>query len=536
MQNSGPWYKNAIIYQIYPRSFADSSNDGIGDLKGITSKVDYLSDLGVDAIWLSPIYKSPMADFGYDVADYCDIDPVFGTLEDFDELVTKAHDQNIKVMMDLIPNHTSDQHEWFLESKSSKNNAKRDWYIWKDPKTDGSPPNNWQSVFSGPAWTLDAATGQYYLHSFLGEQPDLNWSNPQVQDAIGDVMRFWYQRGVDGFRVDAILFTSKDLEFRDNPYPRDGGAKDIMTTEFETSFSHGVGENLPKYIEVLTKVSQEFAGRFVILEAYPDQNDARGYAELYKYFDNTVASAFNFGVLTADEGWVDEKFWKAKRLKGYIDAFQTALPEDSIPAYVLGNHDQPRIASRVGEEAAKSAAVLLLTLPGAKFIYYGEELGMKNVKIPKSKQVDPSPVSRDPERTPMLWTADANAGFSSAEPWLPISPDFKTVNVEAQVSDARSILALYRQLTHLNHELPELTHGKYRQLKIEHDEVFGFLRVHDNDSVAVLINFSNSDVNFETNLSGSVLLSSYIDKGDQEIHLKEMSLRPNEAVIMRLGL
>ena len=291
--SSDDWYKSAVIYQIYPRSFADSNGDGVGDLGGIVEHLDYLQSLNIDAIWLSPIYRSPMADFGYDVSDYLSIDPVFGTLEDFDRLVTEARARGIKVLMDLIPNHTSDQHPWFTESKASKDNLKRDWYIWKDAKADGSEPNNWQSVFGGPAWTFDEATAQYYMHSFLKEQPDLNWANTAVHEAIQNVIRFWYRRGVDGFRVDAILFTSKDLQFRDNPNPHDVD-KDVLGTEFEKAFSHGVGANLPSYIKVLTDVSQEFKGRCIFLEAHPEQGNPAGYAHLYDFIDHATAAPFYF--------------------------------------------------------------------------------------------------------------------------------------------------------------------------------------------------------------------------------------------------
>ncbi|HUC20821.1 MAG TPA: alpha-amylase family glycosyl hydrolase, partial [Candidatus Polarisedimenticolaceae bacterium] len=307
MPEKTPWHQNAIIYQIYPRSFADSNGDGIGDLPGITSRLDYLSDLGIDAIWLSPIFESPMADFGYDISDYRRIDPDFGTLEDCEELIRQAHKRNIKVLMDLVPSHTSDQHAWFDESKSSTDNPKRDWYVWKDPKPDGSEPNNWGSVFGGPAWTLDETTSQYYLHSFLKEQPDLNWANPEVQQAIQAVMRFWYEKGIDGFRVDAILFTAKDLDFRDNPERSaskmmavDAGSE-FIEEELEAAYSYGVGKHLTEYITILSDVTKQYEGRCLFLEAYPDNYTPQGFADLYKHCDTSVAAFFFFGMIAASE-------------------------------------------------------------------------------------------------------------------------------------------------------------------------------------------------------------------------------------------
>jgi alpha-glucosidase len=377
-----PWYKNAIIYQIYPRSFADSDGDGIGDIKGIQGRLDYLVDLGVTALWLSPIYSSPMADFGYDVSNYYDIDSIFGTLADFDVLITEAHAKKLKVLLDFIPNHTSEQHAWFQESKSSRTNPKRDWYIWKDPKPDGSPPNNWDSVFGGSAWELDETTGQYYMHSFLKDQPDLNWANPEVLAAIQQIMRFWYDRGVDGFRIDAILFTANDQEFRDNPSSKDSGPDSDTVNQAEQMFSHAIGVHLTANLEVLTSVTREYDDRCLIFEAYPDNTEPAAYLELHEHADSEISSPFYFGLLTAVERW------EAKRFEHYLDGFQSRLSPDSFPVYVLGNHDIPRLATRIGLAAARTAAVVLLTLPGTKFIYYGDELGMEDVKIPAKDRQD----------------------------------------------------------------------------------------------------------------------------------------------------
>ncbi len=521
------WYQNAIIYQIYPRSFADSNGDGVGDLAGITSKLDYLSTLGVDAIWLSPIYQSPMADFGYDVSDHCAIDPAFGSLDDFDNLVRQAHQRDIKVMLDLVPNHTSSQHPWFNDSQSSKSNPKRDWYIWNDPQPDGSPPDARQSVFGGPAWTLYPETQQYYLHSFLSQQPDLNWANIEVQVAVQNIIRFWYDRGVDGFRVDAILFLAKkdanSSEARDKETDGEG----------QMVFSHEVADCLPAYLKVLTDASNEYPDRLLVFEAYTDENTAQSYAEMYSNFDNQAAATFNFGLLTAEEAWIADKFWKAPRLKAYLDTFQKHLPAAAIPAYVLGNHDSHRIASRIGGLAARSAAMMLLTLPGTKFVYYGEELGMTNVNIPKKQRLDPSPESRDPERTPMQWNSEVSAGFTTGTPWLPLSPDSARVNAATLADDQQSILSLYKHLIALAHQEPALVQGQYQPLDLENPKILGFQRIHGHDRITTIINFSDQPVELNAATAGAtIVLSSYLDS-PQTVNDGQLSLRPYEGVILR---
>lgn len=532
MSDTIPWYKHAVIYQIYPRSFADSNGDGVGDLQGITNHLDYLADLGVDALWLSPIFESPMADFGYDISDYQSIDPDFGTLADCERLIKEAHRCGLKILMDLVPNHSSSQHPWFLESKSSSANAKRDWYVWKDPKPDGSEPNNWGSVFGGPAWTFDETTNQYYLHSFLKEQPDLNWANPEVQRAIQEAMRFWYDRGVDGFRVDAILFTAKDADFRDNP---DRNSSKMMTIEadseyieevLETAYSYGVSKHLAEYIGVLTEVTKEYDERCLFLEAYPDNYHPQGFADLYKYCDTSVAAFFYFGLLAAAEGWEADKF------KHWVNGFQAAIPHDGIPTYVLGNHDISRLVSRIGRKAAPAAALALLTLPGAKFIYYGEELGMADVSIPPDLAHDPSPVTRDPERTPMQWTAGPQAGFSRHTPWLPLERDYKHRNVETLAQDEQSLLRLYRHLISLHRDHPALRAGDYLPLTTGHAQVFGFKRTLGKQSVTILINFSAKAVVAKTKGGKAKLLaSSRMDERDIMINLASPSLRPYEAIV-----
>ena len=524
MQND--WYKHAVLYQIYPRSFADSNGDGIGDLKGITAHLDYVAELGVDGIWFSPINRSPMADYGYDVSDYNDIDPLFGTLEDFDELLEKAHDLGLKILMDLVPNHTSDQHQWFKTSRSSLDNPKRDWYVWRDAKPDGSEPNNWQSVFGGPAWEFDSATNQYYLHSFLKEQPDLNWANPEVQHAIQDVMRFWFDRGVDGFRVDAILFTAKDREYRDLVIPK---AK--KGEEQPSIFSMGFTQHLREYIDVLTDVCHEYEGRGVFLEAYPhpaEDESANAYAKLYEFCDNSVAAPFYFTPMQVASDW------SAKNFKDAIDSFESQKPAESFSAYVLGNHDEPRVASKLGPEAVRTEAVGLLTLPGAKVVYYGDELGMADVHIPPEKIQDPSPTNRDPERTPMQWSDEPFAGFSTAEPWLPVEKNYHSHNVQTESKNPTSILALYKQLLKIIHEQPALARGTYETLESDHPDVYIYSRNAGDEQVIILLNFSATPVEITSPVArADVLLSSTMQSRIMDFGSK-VTLQPYEGVVAKV--
>ncbi len=531
MSDSTLWYKHAVIYQIYPRSFKDSNGDGVGDIPGIISKLDYLQALGVDGIWLSPVYLSPMADLGYDVQDYRQIDPLFGTMADFDELLRQAHARGIKILMDLVANHTSKDHEWFQESKSSRHNIKRNWYIWKDPLPDGGPPNNWQSVFGGPAWTLDFTTNQYYLHSFLKEQPDLNWELEEVKDAIRDIMKFWYDKGVDGFRVDAILFTSKDLNFKDN-FPTaavdpNAASKEILDVEMETAFDHVVGTHLPDYISILSRVTRSYPGRCLFLEAYPSHGGPLGYAKLYDYMDVHVAAPFYFGFLGAIEGEGAKKF-------EYIEnEFLAALGPDSTPAYVTGNHDMMRIATRIGQPAARMAAVGLLTLPGTKFIYYGEELGMENVAIHTPGIHKASFEARDSGRTPMQWDSTNNAGFSDGTAWLPVAQNYKEQNVAAMSDDATSILSLYKALLKAKRDYPALDTGTYRPAGIKEANIYGYYRELDDQKVLVVINFSLKHTVFGVSAEyATVLASTHMDNIGLSVDLSTIAIRPHEAFVL----
>ncbi len=478
------WWKHGVVYQIYPRSFMDSNGDGVGDLEGIRTRLGHLAWLGVDAIWLSPIFPSPMADFGYDVSDYCEIDPEFGTLADFDRLLADAHAHGIRVILDWVPNHTSEQHAWFLESRASRTSAKRDWYVWRDPATDGGPPNSWVSIFGGPAWQLDPKTGQYYLHSFLVEQPDLNWRNPEVVAAMHGTLRFWLDRGVDGFRIDVIHRIAKDPLLRDNPP--------------SATLGPGYGGQLHVYDENHADVHAFLRGIRAVLDEYDERMTV---GEVYIMDPSQVAGyygrgdelhlAFNFSFLRSP--------WSAADFAREIAAFDALVPVEGWPDVVLSNHDVPRHATRyddpvLGDARARVAAILLLTLRGTPFLYYGEEIGMRNVEVPSERMRDPLAVtlhpslSRDPERTPMHWSAEPGAGFTTGAPWLPIGRDVVMRNVDAQREDRTSLLWLYRDLLELRRTTPALERGSWRALDAP-DGVLAYERRHGDSRVIVALNF-----------------------------------------------
>ena len=404
------WWKHGIVYQLYPRSFQDTNQDGVGDLPGITERLDYVAGLGVDAIWISPIYPSPMADNGYDVADYCGVDPLFGTMEDLDRLIARAHALGLKIILDFVPNHSSDRHPWFAASRSSRADPKRDWYIWRDAKPDGSPPNNWVSNFGGSAWQWEEATGQYYYHAFLKEQPDLNWRNPDLRDAMHDVLRFWLDRGVDGFRVDVIWHLIKDAGLRDNP-PNPGWHPGRPEIESLLQIHSSDQEEVHEVIAGMRKVLDAYPDRVLIGEIYlPTER-------LVAYYGEGLSGAhlpFNFQLI--------QTAWNARAIARMVDEYEAAIPPGGWPNWVLGNHDQPRIAVRVGAAQARVAAMLLLTLRGTPTLYYGDEIGIGRVEIPPDRVQDPweknEPglgFNRDPERTPMQWDASSVSPASATE-------------------------------------------------------------------------------------------------------------------------
>jgi alpha-glucosidase len=484
------WWQTGIIYQIYPRSFQDSNGDGVGDLPGIMSRLDYLKWLGVKAVWISPIYPSPMADFGYDISDYCGIHPLFGTMQDFDDLLEAIHRRDMKLILDLVPNHTSHQHPWFVESRSSRDNAKRNWYIWKDPLPDGAPPNNWLSVFGGSGWEWDEKTQQYYYHAFLKEQPDLNWRNPEVQQAMLDVMRFWYKKGVDGFRVDVMWHMIKDDLLRDNPLNPDYQEHMATYEQLVPTFSTDQPE-VHNIVRMMRQLSDQFDERVLIGEIYlPVQQ-----LIIYYGSDNDGAHLpFNFQLLNLP--------WDPVKIGAMIDEYEGALPSGAWPNWVLGNHDRPRIATRVGLPQAKIAAMLLLTLRGTPTIYYGDEIGMKDVRIPKDEIQDPQGLnmpelnlSRDPQRTPMQWDDTENAGFTSGKPWLRLDDDFRQVNVKKQKEDPDSMLSLHHNLIALRHAEPALHHGDYIPVH-SNTQVISFIRQHKDTRFLIVLNFSGKGCNF----------------------------------------
>lgn len=435
------WWQRGIIYEVYPRSFMDSNGDGVGDLIGLISRLDYLRWLGVDAVWIAPIYPSPMKDFGYDVADYTAIHPLFGTPADFDRLISEAHARDLKVILDFVPNHSSDQHPWFVESRSSRDNPKRNWYIWRDPGAGGGPPNNWLSGFGGNAWEYDAHTEQYYYHAFLREQPDLNWRNPEVVEAMLNVLRFWLEHGVDGFRVDVLWHLITDDQFRDNP-PNSNWRKGMDPYQKLIPLHSTDQSEVHEVIARMRRLVNQYQDRVLIGEIYLPVE------RLVQYYGADLGGVhipFNFQLLLAK--------WQARDIARIIGEYEAALPQYGWPNWVLGNHDRSRIASRVGPAQARVAAMLLLTLRGTPTLYYGDEIGMHDVAIPLEKVQDPFEknvpgrgLGRDPQRTPMQWNAAKNAGFTTGEPWLPIAEDYEKVNVEAERNDPASMLTLYGHL------------------------------------------------------------------------------------------
>ncbi len=526
---NGLWWKRGVIYHIYVRSFADSNNDGIGDIPGIIQKLPYLTDLGIEAIWLSPVFASPDIDFGYDVSDYLDINPDFGTLDDFHQLIGEAHSRGIRVIMDLVLNHTSEQHPWFSESRSSRTNSKRDWYIWKDGR-EGKPPNNWMAASGGSAWKFDTATQAYYLHSFFPEQPDLNWRNPDVTDAFFGIVQYWLDLGVDGFRLDVINFIIKDKKFRNNPnfliFP--GLQQHLYTRNRGRSY---------KIVKKLRQLIDQYEDRMTVGEIYmnPPGNPAMAASYLGKD-DNSLNLAFDFSLIF--------KAWNAKQYFKSITSWQQQIPQHGWPCHVLSNHDLFRNINRIPWrrnqlEKAKVAAVMLLTLRGTPFIYYGEEIGMPNSRVPRSAIKDPFGKrywpffsGRDKARTPMQWNGSYNAGFTQGWPWLPIDPRYKTVNVDYGRQDPESLFNVYRTLIHMRQDYPALHSGTWVPLLDGGKGVMGYFRASDNERIIVFLNYTGSVkmIRLPDHLFGEVLFSTRRPAGD--IHyINGFCLRSFEAIL-----
>jgi alpha-glucosidase len=492
------WWQDAVFYEIYPRSFADSNGDGVGDLKGIGSRLDYLKDLGVDAIWISPCYPSPQVDFGYDVSDYEDIDPMYGTLKDFERLANDAKRHDIRIIMDFVLNHTSPRHKWFLDSASSRTSAKRDWYIWRDGKAPGVPPNNWISGFGGSAWQFDPRTGQYYYHYFAVGQPDLNWRNPAVENAMFDVTRFWYQHGVSGFRLDAVDLLFEDPNLHDNPMLE--GKNDLGDPNMENKYN----DKLP---EVHTELKK--------LRKVADQNNAVLIGETYT--SNREELKEYYGDHNDEiQMPMDFMFCEVNKLSANDFRTQIANAESTggWPVYVIGNHDMPRSYVRYGDgthndQIAKLMAGMYLTLRGTPIMYYGEELGMENndpvrqedVKDPIGIAGWPGEKGRDGERTPMQWNDSPNAGFSRAKPWLPVPESYKTHNVASELQDPNSVLQFYRHLLALRRHERALLDGDYVALDQDNRSVLSYLRRYRNEAVLVVLNMSATAQRIGFNLS-----------------------------------
>ncbi len=522
------WWRSETIYQIYPRSFSDHSGDGVGDLEGIRARLPYLRDLGVDALWLSPIFASPMKDFGYDIADYRAIDPLFGTMADFDRLLAEAHEAGLKLLLDLVPNHSSDQHAWFKASRSSREDPKRDWYIWKDAAPDGGPPNNWISNFGGPAWAWDEATGQYYHHAFLASQPDLDWRNPEVRAAMFDAMRFWLDKGVDGFRVDVIWHLAKDEHFRDNP-PNPDYTPSQPEIERNLQVHSADQPEIHRIVADMRSVMEEYDERLLIGEIYLPLERLMDY---YGEGGSGVHLPFNFQLIQTD--------WHAQKVAALVAEYEAAIPEDGWPNWVLSNHDQPRIAARTGERQARNAALLLLTLRGTPTLYYGEEIGIGDVEIPPGRIQDPwakqepeTSRNRDKARTPMQWSSKPHAGFSTTEPWLPLSADWQRRNVAAMTGEGSSMLELHRSLLHLRRQHTALSTGDYRQLSVA-DDTFTFERCDAQARFAVLLNFASEprEVALHPAYEGGAILFSTDAKRTGAANAP-FTLGPDEGVIIQ---
>jgi alpha-glucosidase len=481
------WWKHGIIYQIYPRSFYDSSGDGIGDIPGITLKLDYLSDLGIDAIWLSPVNTSPMHDFGYDICDYQGIDPIFGTINDFQDLIDNAHKRDIRIIMDLALNHTSYLHPWFVESACSRDSKKRDWYIWHDGKK-GRPPNNWKSTYLASAWEWHEATGQYYLHSFLREQPDVNWHNPKLKEAMLGVLQFWLDRGVDGFRLDVVNWFAKDRRFRSNPLIINPFSNKAGKYSRNRPESHDI-------IKEIRNITNKYDHRMLVGEVftYPPGDPSLSANYLGNGSDELHLS-FDFSLIY--------RSWNAQKYYQCIKHWYSHIPENGWPCNVLSNHDQPRNYNRLKDDAdadkrARVSAMLLLTLRGTPFMYYGEEIGMKNIKIPRNRITDPAGkkfwpfyAGRDLCRTPMQWSAGANAGFTNGNLWLPVDMDFKKVNVELQEKNNYSLLNYYKNLINIRKQKKSLTHGTWKPAAKGLHGILAYFREFGNETVCIALNFT----------------------------------------------
>jgi len=531
-----PWWEHAVIYEIYPRSFQDTNGDGVGDLNGITARLDYLRDLGIDAIWITPVYPSPQVDFGYDISDYKAIDPQYGTMEDFDRLVREARKRSIRVIMDFVANHTSDQHPWFIASRSSRDNLKRDWYIWRDGKAPGQPPNNWLSWFGHSAWTLDPTTNQYYYHYFYVQQPDLNWRNPAVREAMYDVLRFWLDRGVAGFRIDAVSRLFEDPGLHDDPILPGTNAYG------DPNIEHKYTDNLPEVHDVLREMRQvvdKYPGNPVLISEAFEPNVAE-LTRMYGQHGDEVQLPMDFQVADVDK-------LSAPEFRKLLDEIESN-PAGGQPYFFFSNHDQVRQWDRYGDgvhndQIAKLMATLLLTARGTPQMYYGEEIGMQttppkrkeDVKDPIGKTGWPQEKGRDGERTPMQWDDSKDAGFSTADQtWLPVPPDYVRRNASAEAQDPDSILNFYKRLLALRRSEPALRDGGYFTVNRDDANVLSFLRKNQGagESVLVALNMSAETRALHFDLSGAGVKGSLgrllvpLGGRREEVSLSEITIPP----------
>jgi alpha-glucosidase len=521
------WWQHAVFYEVYPRSFADSNNDGIGDLNGISSKMNYLHELGVDAIWITPCYPSPQVDFGYDISDYRNIDLMYGNLNDFDHMVAEGKKHNVRIIMDFVPNHTSDQHPWFLDSKSSRNAPHRDWYIWRDGKGPGQPPNNWVSIFGGSAWTFDPTTKQFYYHYFYAQQPDLNWRNPAVEKVMLDTTRWWYKRGVSGFRLDAVDTLFEDPDLHDNPVLHGTNAQG------DPNMENKYNTNLPEVhteLQKLRKVADE-SNAVLIGETW-----ISNVAELDQYYGqggNELQMPMDFMFTTVDK-------LSPPEFRRQIAAVDGA---HGWPVFVISNHDIVRSYNRYGDgknndAIAKLMGAFYLTLRGTPIMYYGEEIGMENndparkedVKDPIGRTGWPKEKGRDGERTPMQWNTSPNAGFSKKAPWLPVPPTYKTHNVATESKDPNSILSLYKKVLALRRTNEALLEGNYIALNEDDPNVMSYLRSYKGTGVLVVLNMSDAPRKTTFNLSkqgfGRSILKTLVASPVAAVKENEVSLEP----------
>ena len=519
-----PWWQRGVIYQIYPRSWMDSNGDGVGDLPGILARLDHLTWLGVDAVWISPVYPSPGADLGYDVADYTAIDPLFGTMEDMDRLIAAAHERGLRVLLDWVPNHTSDQHPWFLASRSGRDDPKRDWYVWRDPAPDGGPPTNWVGYAGQSAWCWDEATGQYYYRFFLDAQPDLNWRNPEVQSAMLDTLRFWLERGVDGFRIDVLSLLVEDDQLRDNPVNPEFREGDWPYLRQHFTYTHDQPETRELAMRI-RKVVDEYGDDKVLLAELVVPIEAL--AAYHGTDGHGIQVPLNFELLEAD--------WNARGIAAFVDRYLAVLPPGAWPNWVLGNHDTPRVASRLGPAQARVAAMLLLTLPGTPVLYYGDEIGMTDVPVAPDQVRDPVAAlipgrGRDPERSPMRWDDRPGAGFTTGTPWLPLGDP--AVNVAAQRDDPGSMLTLHRRLLALRHDSPALSAGAYEPVQADGD-VLAYLRTGDDGRWLVALNLGPGAGRLDLAVRGRVELATTPDRDGERVE-GGLDLAGDQGVVVRL--